>query len=158
MAVDKNLLRDARAAADQWADALEQAELAKEDYHQAVRRLHLAGASLWEIADALGLSHQRVHQMIEEAGGTAGWKPRSRVGSCSFCGAQPAEVSSLVAGPAVFICDRCVAAEHGWRSGGDCSFCERTEVRVVTGENGRICEGCLSFCAEVIAARQDQLL
>ena len=28
---------------------------------------------------------------------------------CSFCGKSAAEVSKLVAGPKVFICDRCVA-------------------------------------------------
>ena len=34
---------------------------------------------------------------------------RSRL-ACSFCGKSAAEVSKLVAGPKVYICDACVAA------------------------------------------------
>ncbi len=32
--------------------------------------------------------------------------------ACSFCGKSAAEVSKLVAGPSVFICDSCVAAAN----------------------------------------------
>jgi hypothetical protein len=35
-----------------------------------VRRMHLAGDSLPEIADALGLSYERAHQIAEGADGT----------------------------------------------------------------------------------------
>jgi hypothetical protein len=43
---------------------------------------------------------------------------RTRALACSFCGSTAAEVTRLIAGPRVFICDRCVArcnailAEH----------------------------------------------
>jgi hypothetical protein len=69
MTLDEELLRQARAAADGWTDAQQQASQAKDTYHQTVRRLYLTGASMREIAEALGLSHQRVHQIIETSGG-----------------------------------------------------------------------------------------
>lgn len=177
MALDDRLLHEARAAASRWSETLDQAELAKADYHRAVRQLHLAGGSLREIAEALDLSHQRVHQMVEEAGGTAGWKPRQKAGadiSCSFCGATKLEVTRLVAGPGVFICDGCVTLSgqvieearslSAGRSHLDpvsptsaftCTFCDRpagdTE-RLIAGPGVRICDQCVRFCAEVIAA------
>jgi hypothetical protein len=87
---------------------------AKVAYHQAIRRLHAAGGSLREIAEALGLSHQRVHQIIDEAAEPTRRRRREPqllkgpVGPCSFCG-RPYDVSAkLIAGPGVFICDRCV--------------------------------------------------
>src|SRR5260370_31413615 len=46
-------------------DALQdEGERRRAEYHQAIRRLHAAGASMREIADELGLSHQRVHQIV----------------------------------------------------------------------------------------------
>ena len=38
---------------------------ARVDYHHAIKKLHAAGGSLREIAEALELSHQRVHQIVE---------------------------------------------------------------------------------------------
>jgi ATP-dependent protease Clp ATPase subunit len=35
---------------------------------------------------------------------------RSKALACSFCGKDAAQVSKLVAGPKVYICDECVAA------------------------------------------------
>ena len=40
---------------------------AKVHYHQAIRRLHAAGGPLREIAEAFRMSHQRVHQIINQA-------------------------------------------------------------------------------------------
>jgi hypothetical protein len=37
---------------------------------------------------------------------------------CSFCGKKDAEVSKLVAGPRVFICDECVAVASRLMEGG----------------------------------------
>jgi ClpX C4-type zinc finger protein len=174
MPLDEGLLREAQAAADGWADAQQQASQAKDAYHQTVRRLYLTGASMREIAEALGLSHQRVHQIIETSGGTAGWKPRSGTGlACSFCGATRSDVKYLVAGPGVYVCEACVAlarqvvreADEQNRprthldplpanSGLGCSFCAKTDGRrLVAGPGVRICDECLEFCAEVIAAQ-----
>jgi hypothetical protein len=45
----------------------DEVQVAKDAYYRAVRRLHESGMPLREVADALGLSHQRVHQMIAES-------------------------------------------------------------------------------------------
>jgi ClpX C4-type zinc finger len=95
------------------------AERARADYHHAIRRLHAAGASLREIAEALRLSHQRVHQIIDEAAApTRWWRRRAQLlkgppGPCSFCGRSHQECDRLIAGPGVYICDRCVAQATG---------------------------------------------
>lgn len=38
----------------------------------------------------------------------AGPAPKQRILHCSFCGKRKDEVSKLIAGPGVFICDRCI--------------------------------------------------
>jgi ClpX C4-type zinc finger len=114
MGLDPGLVREAEAAREQLAVAQHAAERARADYHHAVRRLHAAGASLREIAEALRLSHQRVHQIIDDAEPTRPrWRRRAQrlpgpPGPCSFCGRSQQECASLIAGPKVFICDRCV--------------------------------------------------
>jgi hypothetical protein len=156
MTLDEALLAAARAAAVSWTDAQQAAETAKDGYHQAIRRLYLTGASMREIAEALGLSHQRVHQIIEASGGVA-WKPKSSTGmACSFCGATNADVSYLIAGPGVLICDACVGLARQAQPSSlgklHCSFCDK-EGQLVAGPGVRICEVCLDFCAEVLAAQ-----
>ena len=69
MPLDADLLNQAKAAEARAIDAEYHAVFARAEFHQAARRLQLAGASLREIADALGLSHQRVHQIVAGAGG-----------------------------------------------------------------------------------------
>jgi ClpX C4-type zinc finger len=116
MPVDAELLEAARAAEARLVDAERCAEIARADFHHAVRRLHLAGGSLREIADALGLSHQRVHQIVEGAGGARPWRSvirRERRTSggllkCSFCGKSRSQVRKLIAGPGVCICNECI--------------------------------------------------
>src|SRR6266566_1699794 len=164
MALDEDLLLQARESSARSVAAQHQAELAKADYQHAVRRLHFAGGSLREIAEALGMSHQRVHQIIEASGGTGGWKPRKKATTevaCTFCGLPPTEVAKLVAGPGVLICDGCVAlAQRVIREAGPvetartrldpvpqasklgCSFCGKstdTVEALVAGPGVRIC-------------------
>src|SRR5215203_2184489 len=67
MGLDRELVREAERAREELVVAQHAAYRAKVDYHQAIRRLHAAGGSLREIAEALGMSHQRVHQIIDEA-------------------------------------------------------------------------------------------
>ena len=67
MGLDQELVREAEAARERLVELQHAAERARVDYHHAIRRLHAAGGSLREIAEALGLSHQRVHQMIDAA-------------------------------------------------------------------------------------------
>jgi hypothetical protein len=59
-------VQKARARLEEQQDAVDEARAA---YVEAVRRLNDSGVPLREIAEELGLSHQRVHQMV--AGGTA---------------------------------------------------------------------------------------
>jgi hypothetical protein len=119
MGLDPELVREAERAKEQLALAQHAAERARADYHLAVRRLHAAGGSLREIAEALRLSHQRVHQIIEETAEPARWWRRRRqimhgpAGPCSFCGRPREACEKLIAGPGVCICDRCVAQAVG---------------------------------------------
>jgi hypothetical protein len=118
MPVNPELLAAARAAEEHLIDAERAADIARADFHHSVRRLQLSGGSLREIADALGLSHQRVHQIVEGAGGARPWRRVTRPGKgnlgpdtmlkCSFCGKPQKEVRKLIAGPEVCICNQCV--------------------------------------------------
>lgn len=67
MALDDAILREARQARDRLIAAQHEVDAARADYHHAIRRLCAAGGSMREIAEALGLSHQRVHQIVDEA-------------------------------------------------------------------------------------------
>ena len=117
MPVDPELLTAARAAEAHLIDAERAADVARADFHHSVRRLQLSGGSLREIADALGLSHQRVHQIVEGAGGARPWRRADRSGkgnpgpgamlACSFCGKQQKQVRKLIAGSGVYICNEC---------------------------------------------------
>jgi hypothetical protein len=116
MGLDRELVREAERAKEQLAVAQHAAYRAKVDYHQAIRRLHAAGGSLREIAEALRMSHQRVHQIIDGAAEPTRRRRGRRepprlsgpVGPCSFCGRPRDVCAKLIVGPGVFICDRCV--------------------------------------------------
>jgi hypothetical protein len=63
--LDPSLLDSAKGARDRLVDAQHVADEARADYQHAIRRLHAGGGSMREISDALGLSHQRVHQIVD---------------------------------------------------------------------------------------------
>jgi hypothetical protein len=63
--LDQELLQQAKVEREKLVDLQHDVERARSDYHHTIRRLHAAGASLREIADELGLSHQRVHQIVD---------------------------------------------------------------------------------------------
>jgi len=117
--MDSELLAEARRAQERLIDAERDADVARADFHRAVRRLHLNGASLRELAAGLGLSHQRVHQIVESAGGSRRWLRRDRVRPdpmllvCTFCGKDQTQVKKLIAGPSVYICNGCVGLAKG---------------------------------------------
>jgi hypothetical protein len=172
--LDPVLLEKARAAADSHAEADRQLQSARGDYYHAIRKLHLAGGSVREIADALGVSHQRVQQMVQTAGGSWWQRLRGRridpVAVCTFCDRPPSAVSKLVAGPAVYICDRCIrAAERVMAGGADaggalrcessprarCSFCDiqRSKTAGMVAGPAAICADCLTLCRQIIDER-----
>jgi hypothetical protein len=160
---------DALAAKVRW----ERAELAAQDarrrYHAQVNRLASDGLSVREIGRALGVSHQRVHQIL---GGLA----------CQFCRAKNVGETYLLsaaelggAAPA-YICERCVyeglrclrsparGGERFWPERGAegvrCSLCS-----AACGEPGvfahacngpdAICNRCLSRAAKTLD-REDE--
>ena len=176
MALDRDLLSAATAAGQRLGAAEHDARAARADYHHAVRRLHVAGAPLREVAQALGISHQRVQQIVKATGGTwwtRMWRTRriSPDMTCSFCLRPSERVAKLIAGPEVFICDACVqSAEQVLRtkkakSTGHqrmepigsvrtrCSFCGRkpSEVRGMAGAaDGIVCSDCLELCRRIL--------
>jgi hypothetical protein len=177
MTADANLLDHARAAGAALAEAERQVLLSRADYHTAIRRLHQAGGSLREIAEGLSLSHQRVQQIVNAAGGSWWQLWRGRRGKrdavCTWCDRPPSEVSKLIAGPNVFICDACIAAaekqlrsprpspratvERGRqpaRVSRRCGFCSRRASRDRTLAEGAtsICGDCLRACREILDA------
>jgi AraC-like DNA-binding protein len=64
--MDEQILGEARELRDKLLDLQHEEERTRADYQHAIRRLHAKGGSLREIADELGLSHQRVHQIVGE--------------------------------------------------------------------------------------------
>jgi hypothetical protein len=181
MTIDADLLSAAKAAQGRAIDAEHNAEVARADFHHAVRRLQLAGASLREVAAALGLSHQRVHQIVDAAGGGRRWR-KERGGDardlrrCSFCGRAQGKARMLVTGPGVYICETCLPLVDGVLATGTaattpaatierigeearterCSFCgkRRHEVpALAAADDARICTACLRLCHEILAER-----
>lgn len=176
MTLDEQLLQKARAEGERFAEAERQALLARTDYHTVVRRLHLSGGSLREIARALGLSHQRVQQIVKGAGGSwwqRVWRSRNiaRDAVCTFCERPSSEVAKLIAGPNVYICDACVALAERAVAGASnrgtlviakgaaarCSFCRRfrkgTDRPIVAGVSSNVCGECLRICRQILDDR-----
>jgi hypothetical protein len=176
MPLDRNLLEKVTAASAALEEAERQVLVSRGEYHTAIRRLHLSGAPLREIAEAVSLSHQRVQQIVTASGGSwwrRAWSSRNakRAAVCTWCGRPPSEVSKLVAGPNVFICDRCLEnAERALKRvagvSGDlrrardgardpCTFCSRrnTATRaVVTGPVANICSDCMRISRDFMSA------
>jgi hypothetical protein len=135
-------------ARDRALDLQFEADQAQVGYQHVIRRLHASGASLREVAEALGLSYQRVHQIVDVGSGKGAVKECQSDRVCSFCGASQKQVRTLVAGPGVFVCDRCVdlakevltEAEdrsNGWtglavetESEAKCNFCGKRQCDV----------------------------
>ena len=87
MTLDEHVLAEAREVRQRLVDLESQTAHARVDYHHAIKKLHAAGGSLREIAEALELSHQRVHQIVEgpigmpvPPFGRRGWKRGRRGG------------------------------------------------------------------------------
>lgn len=67
-------LEQIRELRDAYELALDDAERLRDEYHREIVKLHRSGMSLREIAEGLGISHQRVHQIVSPLKE----KPRSR--------------------------------------------------------------------------------
>lgn len=154
MPVDPGLLKAAQAAEARMVDAERAADLARAEFRHAVRRLHLAGGSLREIAGALNLSHQRVHQIVEEAGGARRWrsgvlrvkvKGAAAPPACSFCGKSQQQASRLIAGPGVHICDQCISTADQVIATGEAAATPLSSVKPI-GEDTTTVK--CSFCGK----------
>ena len=170
--MDSPLLESAREAGARLAEAERQALLARADYHTAIRRLHLAGTPLREIAQTLSLSHQRVQQIVSASGGSW-WQVWRRRGTsvdavCTWCSRPPAEVHKLIAGPKIYICDACVESAERVMAGepkpglqlaagarARCSFCRKRAAgdRPVVAGPAKVCGACLRVCREILDSR-----
>lgn len=180
MTINGLLLKKTREAGDRLARAELEVDAARKEYHALVRRMHLAGAPMREIAQALELSHQRVQQMVNGAGGSwwrRVWRSRNARGklTCTFCERSQDDVARLIAGPKVFICDACVAAAEQAMSGSlpaataavlvlagenakvRCSFCgkQRTAERPLVKGRGNVCGECLDACRQILIDSQN---
>jgi len=165
MVVDEDMVKRAQAAGARLGEAEKAMAMARAEYNTVVRRIHLGGASLREIAGALGMSHQRVQQIVDDAGGSW-WKPRTRDMVCTFCGLPPSEVAKLISGPNVFICDACVeraekavagqaGAPLALARGGKaaCSFCGKRrsgDKAMVIGPESNVCDACVGLCRQIL--------
>jgi hypothetical protein len=179
MPLDSGLLAQARAAEARAIEAEHDAEVARTEFHRAIRQLQLAGGSLREIAEEFGLSHQRVHQIVEAAGGSRSWRGgqagSGELLSCSFCGKHQKQVKKLIAGADAYICDGCISrvhtvlatvgktastptttirrvSEEGREE--QCSFCGKSHHQVeamAAGGDARICNECLDLCDEIVS-------
>jgi hypothetical protein len=175
--VDEKLLAETRQAQERLKHLEQQAKAARAEFHHAVRRLVAEGVRPQDVAAALGLNSQQVHQIVQR-------NRRADAGlTCSFCGASQYEVRKLIAGPGVYICDACVELVQGVISSGSvtntrlgpmhavtdddgrvrCRFCDKhrdqvTGMAAMSAETGgevsepaAICDECLSLCIEIIA-------
>lgn len=185
MTLDDDILADVEAARDILERREDQTYEARAAFHQSIRRLHAAGASMREIAIALGLSHQRVHQIVGEDGiveveaasteltplPTAG-PPATTTGHdrCSFCGAGPADGDQFLAAPGpVFVCGGCVAEAARVVQGGSsatmapapagdgvvCTFCRNDTA--TRSPAVRASGGDVTICARCVATCQRML-
>jgi hypothetical protein len=98
--------------------------------------------------------------------------------SCSFCGKSQKQVTKLIAGPGVYICDGCmrraqaVIGEPGRTASvvivtiepvsaegraEQCSFCGKRRHQVAAmaaAGDARICDECLELCDEIVTSEE----
>jgi len=82
---------------------------------------------------------------------------------CDFCGKNGKKVGTLIAGPAVYVCDECVqvcseilAESKEGRVPPDsdsalyCSFCGKAQTTLIAGSSIYICDQCVHLCSEIV--------
>jgi hypothetical protein len=144
--VDEKLLAEARQAQERLKHLELEAEAARAEFHHAVRRLVAEGSRPRDVAAALGLLGQQLHQIVQQPGGSER-ESRSRPAdaglACSFCGTSQYDVRKLIAGPGVYICDACVELVQGVISSGSVTSTRLGQVHAVADQDGRVrCRFC----------------
>jgi hypothetical protein len=112
-----------RRLRDEYEAALDDAGRLRDAYHREIVKLHRSGRSLREIAEGLGISHQRVHQIVSPAGAS-----RSRRGAALRAGG--AAIGVIVVLAATFVAGRSLGTSAPAEK--QVGPAERTEPLVVT--------------------------
>ena len=89
-----------------------------------------------------------MHQIVEAAGGSRRWRKSAKIprpGPCSFCGRTAEKVKTLIAGPSVYICDRCIPMASQAIAAGEPTRSPATAIAPIAAE--AIAEKC-SFCGK----------
>ena len=142
---DDTLLR-AAALRDRITHLVHQLDQLRTELREAIAYLAEAEVPEDEIAAATGIHPRKVDRL-----GRA-----QPLIVCEFCGASVDESRKIVAGPGVYICDRCIAAAELRTPASEvCSFCgkgaiEVAGVHVAPGGRAAICDQCLQLCAQIV--------
>jgi hypothetical protein len=75
--------------------------------------------------------------LTDLATGKGALKPSRIESACSFCGIDAAHASRVIAGPGIFICDRCVELAAEVIRDGDARSNERTSLVCLPAAEGR---------------------
>lgn len=178
--MDERLLALAQQAQQRLTNAEPDAGAARVDLHRAVRLLVVRGAQSGDVAAALGLSEQQVHEIVQArgAGEGRGDAPRT-VLACAFCGRSQHEASKLFVGPGVYICKASVEMAAEVVSSGTaastrlgtmspvpeqdqhvrCSFCGKSRDQVtgmaaMSAESGSTDSAPAAICTECLSRCQ----
>jgi len=149
--VDEKLLAGARQAQQRLIQAEHDAELARAEFRRAVHRLVVRGSSPRDVAAALGLSDERVHEIARAADGTGRGGRGGRADAadidlaCSFCGRPQRKVRKLIASPGGYICEACVELAGGVVRSGSAAGTRLGQMHAVPEQDGR---ARCSFCGK----------
>jgi ClpX C4-type zinc finger len=139
--VDEELLAGARRAQQRMIDAEVDAAVARAEFRAVVHRLASGSSSPQDVAAALGLTAQQLHEIVPDIGRPASGPDLY----CSFCGSAQLQVGKLIAGPGAYICDACVGLASGVASSGEAAGTPQGQLRVVPQQDPR---ARCSFCGK----------
>jgi hypothetical protein len=152
MPIDEELLAEAVRAAERIAQAQHAVLDARAGFQRAVRALYVDGGSMREIAERLGISHQRVHQLLDlPKPDDSRWRQhrvRARRGpalpDCQFCGRSQQQVRKLIMGSGTAVCNACATLGHALLHGGALAVQRNAHVTLAV----RAGPGSCGFCGK----------
>jgi ClpX C4-type zinc finger len=146
--VDEGLLAQARQALQRLTAAEHEVEVSRAGFRRAVLVLVSRGSRPGDVAAALGLSERQVQEIADEARGSdeSRGDAADSLLACTFCGRTQRQVSKLIAGPGIYICDACVEVAAGVVSSGAAADTKLGVMHAVPEQDGRV--RC-SFCGKI---------